>query len=111
MNQLRSTRAASELGATGIDQREPRTQRRNRALALLFAMLAAVLVAVIVTAQQEGHAATLTTEAEGMTLAGAMVVVASAAASGTKELAFWSKASASTSFSGELANLTLRQAG
>jgi endoglucanase len=109
MKQLRSTRAASELGATGIDQGEPRTQRRNRALALLFAMLAAVLVAVIVTAQQEGHAATLTTEAEGMTLSGAMVVVrTSAAASGTKELAFWSKASASTSFSGELTNLTLR---
>ena len=34
-----------------------------------------------------------------------------AAASGTKELAFWSKASASTSFSGELANRHLRQAG
>jgi endoglucanase len=109
MKQLRSTRAEPELGATGIDRREPRTRRRNRALALLVAMLAAVLVAVIVTAQQEGHAATLRTEAEGMTLSGAMVVVrTSAAASGTKELAFWSKASASTSFSGELTNLTLR---
>lgn len=79
-------------------------------LCILFVALAAVLVILAVV--DDARAAQTTVQAETMSLSGSHVFVrANTAASGGKEVAFFSNGSASSSFDGAATEITLRGRG
>ncbi len=109
MSRTGSGRAKLMLDTSGTHRRGIRNRHKNTGLTFYVAILAAIVGVAIAVVPQIAKAAEARFEAEGMELAGNVVLVHSdVSASGEKDVAYYSAGSASTPFSGELTSVNLR---
>jgi endoglucanase len=110
MNNGSVSRAAAACDRDDIRQSWPSNRWvKGGLIALCLGIVGAALVALMVAQSHEARAAELKAEAENMTLSGSAVLVHSAAsASGGKDVVYYSKGSATATFSGTPTGVNLR---